>query len=118
MLQCVFQCVKTVAGYKDCDEYVCNYPVHALERYLHELSCVACSVLQCVAVCCRTMQSMVQCVALERHFYELMRVAVCCSMLQCVAVCCSVLQRVAACCSVLQCVAVCVAVCCSRVSLL
>jgi len=64
---------------------------------------VCCSVLQCVAVCCRfatlmshrfaTLISLLQCVA------------VCCSVLQCVAVCCSALQCVAVCCSVLQCVA-------------
>jgi len=54
------------------------------------LQCVACRVLQCVAVCC----SVLQCVA------------VCCSVLQCVAVCCSMLQYVAVCFSVLQCVAV------------
>jgi len=45
-----------------------------------------CTVLQCVAVCCRC-------------------VAVCRSVLQCVAVCCRVLQCVAVCCSVLHCVA-------------
>ena len=44
---------------------------------------VCCSVLQCVAVCCR-----------------------CCSELQCAAVCCRVLQGVARCCSVLLCVVV------------
>ena len=35
-----------------------------------QLHCMCCSMLQCVAVCCRC-------------------VAVCCSVLQCVAVCCS-----------------------------
>jgi len=61
---------------------------------------VCCSVLQCVAVCCR---------------WELRSIAVWC-VLQCFAVCCSVLQCVAVCCRwelgsfavwcVLQCVAV------------
>ena len=49
-------------------------------------------VLECVAGCCRVLQSVVrvfQCVAVY------------CSALQCIAVCCSVLQCVAVCCSVL-----------------
>jgi len=72
---------------------------------------VCACVLQCFASCC----SVLQCVAVFRHFsdhsWELVANYVVCSgtcicVLQCVAVCCSVLQRVAACCSVLQCVAV------------
>jgi len=88
---------------------------------------VCCSVLQCVAACCRAFA--VCCSVLQR-------VAACCRVLQCVAVqicsscvvsgssrsplphvccrmntgCCSVLQCVAVCCSVLQCVAVCCSV--------
>ena len=42
--------------------------------------------LNCVATCCRVLQS----------------VAECCSVLQCVAVCCSVLQSVAECCSMVE----------------
>jgi len=44
--------------------------------------------LECVAVCCSVLQSVVVC-------------AVCCSVLQCAAMCCSVLQCVAVCCSIL-----------------
>jgi len=101
VLQCVFQCVKTVAGYKDCDEYVCNYPVHALERYLHELSCVACSVLQCVAVCCSVLQCVAVCCSVLQDDAEYG--AVCCSRASLLRTdaCCSVLQYVAVCCSVL-----------------
>ena len=61
------------------------------------LQCVAVScsllhsVLQCVAVCCSVLQCVAGCCT------------VCCSALQCVAVCCSVSQCVAVCCSVLQC---------------
>ena len=59
--------------------------------------------LQCVAGCCRVLQS----VAVFGR--ALKSVAGCCRLLQCVAVCCSgsVLQCVAECCSVLQSVVVC-----------
>jgi len=82
---------------------------------------VRCSVLQCVARCCRVLQHAVCRSVLQG-------VAVCCSVLQCVAVYYRVLQRVAACsvsqgvarcCRVLQCDAACCsalqcgAVCCS-----
>jgi len=72
-----------------------------------------CSVLQCVAVCCRVLQG--QCVALccsvSVYLTSTSRV-VCSSVLQCVAVCCSVLYRVGIThidtpCYMLQCVAVC-----------
>ena len=58
------------------------------------LQCVAvrCSVLQCVAVCCRGRGSSGDTVSY----------CVSCSVLQCVAVCCSLLQSVAVCCSLLQ----------------
>jgi len=62
---------------------------------------VGCSVLQCVAVCCRYMcklRTVVGQNAVHRSHLE---------VLQCVAVCCSLLQCVAMCCSVLQCVVVC-----------
>jgi len=75
--------------------------------YCRLLQCIACSVLQCVAVYCR----MLQCVAV--CYSVLQCVAVCCSVLQCIAVSqttlldyCSVLQCVAVCCSMLQYVAV------------
>jgi len=55
-------------------------------------------VLQCVALCRRMLQRVLQCVA------------VCCSVLQCVAVRCGGKQRVAAYCSALQCVTVCCSV--------
>jgi len=81
---------------------------------------VCCSVLQCVAVCCRYVAvccSVLHVAAQEKRedaspllcLYTLMLkcVLVCCNVLwcvagvlQCVAVCCSVLQCVAACCSV------------------
>jgi len=72
---------------------------------------VYCSVVQCVAVCCRVLQ----CVVTQVSDVVLRCVAVCCSMLHCVVAhvsllatwCCCVLQCFAACCSVLQCVAVC-----------
>jgi len=44
-------------------------------------------VLQCVAVCCSVLQSLLECNPKSE-------VVVCCSVLQCVAVCCSVLQCV------------------------
>jgi len=76
-----------------------------------------CSVLQCVAVCCKLLQfvvaecySVLLCDAVRMLFLHDLSIAVCCSVLQCVAMCCNVLQCVAVCCSVLQCV---VAVCCS-----
>ena len=62
---------------------------------------VCCSVLQCVAVCCRTIA-----LPFEIFISHVQRVAVCCSVLQRVAVCCSALQCVAVCCRVLQSVAV------------
>ena len=94
------------------------------------------SVLQRVAVCCRLLFLMMQCLFFKRHCNACQCVAVCCSVLQCVAVCCfwwcSVVfkkdiamrvsgwylsmiithlhTRVAVCCSVLQCVAACCSV--------
>ena len=70
--------------------------------------------LQCVAVCCRVLQSEVHTVSvLSRQetcmgvcYSVLQCVAVCRSVVKCVAVCCSVLQCVAVWCSMLQCVAV------------
>ena len=62
---------------------------------------VHCSVLQCVAVCCRTIA-----LPFEIFISHVQRVAVCCSALQCVAARCSVLPCVAVCCRVLQSVAV------------
>jgi len=47
---------------------------------------MCCSVLQCVAVCCRALQS-ARCTCDSNTC-----VAVCCSVLQCVTVCCSALQ--------------------------
>jgi len=47
-----------------------------------------CSVLQCVAVCCRVVRCVVGDVGVGED-------AVCCSVVQCVAVCGRVLQRVA-----------------------
>jgi len=61
------------------------------------VSCMCCSVLQCVKVCCSVLLE-VQCDGRR----TVVCAAVCCSVLQCVAVCCSVLQCVAVCCSVLQ----------------
>jgi len=63
----------------------------------------------CVAVCCRALYCVLQCVA--------GRCSVCCRVLQCVAgcnctmrerssMCCSVLQYIVMCCSALQCAAV------------
>ena len=109
-----------------------------LRRWPHSSRAILiCSVLQCVAVCCRVTVLVTQhpCVAV------CFTVLYCGAFLQCwphstraillfqsVAVCCSVLQCVAVCCSVLQCVAIqyhwphrtrailvlqCVAVCCS-----
>jgi len=72
----------------------------------HSLTCVCCSVWQCLAMCC----SLLQCVAAGCSVLQC--VAVCCGVLQCAAVCFSVLQCAAGCCSVLRCVAV----CCSVVS--
>jgi len=93
---------------------------------------VCCSVLQCVAVRCKSI-AVLQCLFNSRAFCTahakssvLQCIAVSCSFLQCLAVSCSVLQCLAACCSVLQCVAVrcsalqCVASvlqCCSIISL-
>ena len=69
---------------------------------------MCCSVLQCVAGCCRVLQGgNVVCCRQSTHVQYVgasQCVAVCCSALQCVAVCCSVLQCFAVCCSVLQCV--------------
>jgi len=74
-------------------------------------------VLQCVAECCRVLQSVAVGLASKRaclHWAQvcsvLQCVVVCCSVLQCFAACCSVLQCVAVCCSVLQCDAVCLCV--------
>jgi len=58
----------------------------------------ACSVLQCVAVCCSVLQHTTE---VGMHSGALHCVAVCCSVLQCDVVCCSVLRYVAVCCSVL-----------------
>jgi len=78
-----------------------------------------CSVLRCVALCCRWAPVLLQSVAVccsalwmstgsNAVCCGVLRcVAVCCGALWCVAVCCGVLQCVAVCCSVLQCVAVC-----------
>jgi len=78
---------------------------------------VCCSVLQCVAVCCRVLHDALLRVC-SKKWRLLQCVAVCCSVLflccsglQCVAVYCNVLQCVAVRCSVLQCVADCVAEC-------
>ena len=60
--------------------------------------------LQCVAGCCRVLQSIVD----VRDSTD--RIGLCCSVLQFVAVCCSLLQCAAVCCSVLQFVAVCCSV--------
>jgi len=74
---------------------------------------VCCSVLQCVAVCCRRRIYIIVFAGppfanfLSLHGIRHQFVAVCCSVLQCVAVCCSVLQCAAVCYSVLQCVTVC-----------
>jgi len=73
-----------------CD--ICDIAMDHVPTLLHERGL---GVWQCVAVCCRLLQS----------------VAACCSLLQSVAVCCSVLQSVAVCCRVLQSVAVCCSVC-------
>ena len=75
--------------------YALMIPIAYLQKY--DVA-VCCSVLQCVAVCCKCIASVLQQISLRNR---------CCSVLQCVAVCCSVLQFVAVCCSVLQ-------VCCSR----
>jgi len=57
---------------------------------------VCCSVLQCVAVCCRFWYGCSNECSLVRDVCVLLQcVAVWCSVLQCVAVCCSVLQFVA-----------------------
>jgi len=77
---------------------------------------VCCSVLQCVAVAFRTLDSAKVHVS-EMYLYA----AVCCSVLQCVAVAFRTLENakvhvsemhlyVAVCCIVLQCVAVCCSV--------
>jgi len=61
-------------------------------------------VLQCDAVRCNVLHSVLQCVA---ECCRVLSFAMCHSvLLKCSAVCCSVLQCVAVCCSVLQCVAV------------
>ena len=78
--------------------------------------------LQCVAVCCNVLQLCHICDAAA--VYELLCIAVCCSVLRCVAVCCRMLQFchmcdaevvyellcIAVCCVVLQCVALCCSV--------
>ena len=75
---------------------------------------VCCSVLQCVAVCCRVLNA-----SYTANMTDTIRIIIipiflssgvnemCCSVLQCVAVHCSALQCVAVRCSALQCVAVC-----------
>ena len=60
--------------------------------------------LQCVAVCCRVLQSAMT-VEVEFCNHGFDGATVCCSVLQCVAVCCSVLQCVVVCCHALQCAA-------------
>ena len=72
---------------------------------------IQCTVLQCVAVCCRLMH----CGAVGHTpcqgdlQMEVVHTVVWCSVLQCVAAYCSVLRCVAVCCNMLQCVAACVA---------
>jgi len=66
---------------------------------------VYCSVLQCVAVCCRLRERKVRA-------EELQCVAMCCSVSQCVAVCCRLRERKVKA-EELQCVAMCCSVCCS-----
>jgi len=56
-------------------------------------------VLQCVAVCCSTLQCVLQCVAVDDEHHS-PHIPVLHRVLQCVAVCCSRLQ------CVFQCVAV------------
>jgi len=94
---------------------------------------LCCSVLKCVAVCCRSTSiirlksktwahqhakacslsqwvccNILQCVAVGWSGLKWVAVvAVCCSVMYCVAVCCSSLHCVALCCIVLHCVAVC-----------
>jgi len=70
-------------------------------------TCMCCSVLQCVAVCCGVFQYVAVC-CLEswpRYHGSLANTCMCCTVLQCVAVCCNVLQCVAMCFSMMQCVA-------------
>jgi len=78
----------------------------ALLRCLSSMKCVAvsCSVLPYIAVCCRLLQRVLQCVPVCSR--ALLCVAVSCSVLQRVVTCCRVRQGVAACCSMLQRVAV------------
>jgi len=52
------------------------------------LQCVACNLLQCVAMCCRMLQCLCSCVR---------------NVVRCVAICCNVLQCVAMCCRMLKC---------------
>jgi len=72
---------------------------------------VCCSMLQCVAGCCRVLQRHMTLLSVSgpsENDYEVVStlcVAGYCRVLQCVAVCCSVLQHVVVCCRVLQCVA-------------
>jgi len=50
------------------------------------------SVLQCVAVCCSVLHTVLQCVAVSivaNRTHTIGCLAMCCSVLQCVAVCCS-----------------------------
>jgi len=68
---------------------------------------VCCSVLQCVAVCCRVDDVVSSAVLGAGSPGGMQCAVVCCSVLQCAVVCCSVLQGVVVCCSVLQGVAVC-----------
>jgi len=85
-----------------------------LHRILSSLQCVCsvfavcCSVLQCVAACCRIEGSRSDMIACACGGGDTgAGVAVCCSVLQRVAACCSVLQCVVVCCRVLQYVAEC-----------
>ena len=75
---------------------------------------MCCSVLQCVAGCCRVLQGVIvfqsdvcrQCVVVFQSDVCMRRLGETLNLPQCVAVCCSVLQCVAVRCSALQCVAV------------
>jgi len=60
-------------------------------------------VLQCVAVCCNTLQHTQWLREDEQEaYYERFNRTMCCSVLQCVAVCCSVLQCVATHCNIMS----------------
>jgi len=77
---------------------------------------VCCSVLQCVAVCCRISLINTRVVINAPLSFAVTRCVVCCSVLLSMAVCCNVLQDVTVCCSVLLSLALawqCIAVCCS-----